>query len=195
MLMSTIFLPFRFECMTESLKQIFNNPAEEGLFGPHAFNYGPILLLTGIKPVFLTNMNPNRFDAPFAPLLKAAVLEGRLQCFSLPYDRILEGIRRSGTNLYYCHPDKIDNALELRSIFHALHTRPAELSQPEHVRVGQLLGYSDNDCALFGVNHYTPEQIAYLRQTNDVRRAQRYGAIVQEFEFKMRSDPESLIFV
>lgn len=175
--------------MSGLLKHSFNNPAEEGLCGPHKAKFGPILLLMGVKPVFLTSKTPNIFDAKFSSLLNDAVSEGRLKCLPA-FDR-LDG-RSAGSDLYYCQSDKVDDALELRSIFHSRHTR--DLSKAEHVRVGQLLGYNDNDCALFGENRYTPEQVAYLRETSDIRRAQRYGAIIQEFEFRMRSDPESLQF-
>lgn len=180
--------------MTISLSGSFNNPAQEGLFGPHAAKYGPILLLMGLKPVFLTSQRPNIFDARYMSLIDDAVSQGRLKRLALPYDRMLDGQRLVGTDMYYCQPDKEDNARELSSIFNVRHSRENFLSKVEHVRIGQLLGYNENDCSLFGQDRYTPEQITWLRQTNDQRRALRYGGIVTEFEYKMRSDPEALLF-
>jgi hypothetical protein len=163
------------------LNKAFNDVAMEGIKGPHEI-YGARLMLMGKKPVMLTS-EAGITKAEFKALNKA-VEKGKLKSVKVPYSEITDPrfafiTSKEGHEYFYCQPDKEADMMELVNFYKQLwFGKEKGISNDMHKRIGEILGYEENDIALFLEKRYSREERKLLCNTNDIRRDMRYQKMV-----------------
>ena len=163
------------------LRKTYNELAFEGLIGPHN-DYETDLLLRGLKPVMiLSSAGASSFDLTrlFNAVAAGLVHERTLtpqECPMIPY-----------AEHFFCLPayrEDMNALVEFYRKAWSSNQPPQGFTAEEYEFIGRTLGYSEKDIELFLGNktrkataHYTREDIAFLLETNDRRRADRYAIL------------------